>query len=62
MATTTPGPAPENTEHPREDAPSSAAAARQAERYLAVRLAGWLADVAIASGAAPADEELGDAA
>ena len=61
MATTTPGRTPD-TERPLADAPSSAAAAAEAERYLAARLARWLADVAIASATAPADEELDDAA
>ncbi|MBI2776695.1 MAG: hypothetical protein HYX57_05440 [Chloroflexi bacterium] len=62
MATTTPGPAPESTEHPREHAPSSAAAADEAERYLADRLGRWLAGVAMASATAPTDDELDDAA
>lgn len=43
-------------------APSSAVVTEEAERYLAARLARWLADVAIASATAPADEELDDAA
>jgi len=62
MASTTPGPTPENTEHPRPDAPPSAVATGEAEQYLAARLARWLADVAIASATLPADEQLDDAA
>lgn len=62
MATSTPGPKPDSTERVLASATSSAAVTEEAERYLAARLARWLADVAIASATAPAGEEFDDAA
>jgi hypothetical protein len=61
MASTTPDPT-LTTADPDADAPGSVGVAPEDEQYLAARLARWLADVAIASAAAPPGEELDDAA
>lgn len=63
MAPTTPDLTPDQPERALAHTASSAAVAEEAERYLAARLARWLADVAMASAVmAPADDELDDAA
>lgn len=61
MATTTLGSTPDDPERRLAHPASSAAAAQEAERYLAARLARWLANVAVTSATAPPAEELDDA-